>query len=383
MRILPLFLATALSLGASTSYAQDKLKLTTNLDAYERLPEEQNSNNGFVSAQGDQELDDDKPLGKGVEPSVRSVTAGKIKTSQASVIDSDGRVRDVSDNDALISINIFGVGSALDDITPKMMQLYVDKVNAYIRTLSGNEISQISPNDFGKIPPSGVAFLTSNQIRGITSAQIKVLTRDQITQLNSGQIKELFGRLNEADFDVIFSQITKKQVRDFIVRLSPPELKSLSANQLSKIDVEVFSRLSSQQFAAFSPDQIATFTTSQVNNFTDNQLYWSYLRLTPGLQRANFIRILSRDRLIAAIKFLPKSSYAQVFNDSNPRVLASLIAAVSDSEKTYLVEHLNGVMISEIIDDLPDSLILKLKPDQLAFLNKEQANKVAILTANQ
>lgn len=383
MRILPLFLATVISLGASTSYAQGKLKLTSNLDSHERLPEEQKSDDGFVSAQGLQEQDDDKPLGKGVEPSVGPIAARNIRTSRANSIDSDSRVGDVSENDALMSINIFGVGSALDDITPNMMQLYVDKVNAYIRTLSGNEISQISPNDFGKIPPSGIAFLNPSQIRGITSAQIKVLTRDQITQLNSGQIKELFGKLNEVDFDIIFGQITKKQVQDFIVRLSPSELKSLSANQLSKMDVEVFSRLSSQQFAAFSSDQIATFTTSQVNNFTDNQLYWSYLKLTPGLQRANFIRILSRDRLIAAIKFLPKTSYAQVFNDSNPRVLASLISAVSDSEKTYLVEHLNGVMISEIIDDLPDSLIPKLKPNQLAFLNKEQVNKVAMLMANQ
>lgn len=381
MKIIPLFLATALSLGVSATYAQGKFKLTTNLDSQERLSDEQNDHDGFAATQGYQDQDDDRPLGKGVEPSVKSAGSRNIKSSQGNSIETDTQAGEASD-DAMMSINIFGVGSALDEITPSMMQLYADKVNAYIRTLTANEISKISPNDFGKIPPSGVAFLTLNQIRGITSAQIKALTRDQITQLNSGQIKELFGRLSEADFDIIFSQITKKQVRDFIVRLSPAELKGLSMNQLGKTDVEVFSRLSSQQFAAFSPDQIATFTTSQVNNFTDNQLYWSYLRLTPGLQRANFIRILNRERLIAIIKFLPKTSYAQVFNDANPRVLSSLINAVSDSEKLYLLEQLNGVMISEIFDDLPDSLVPKLKPNQIAFLSKEQANKVVQLTAN-
>lgn len=371
-----------LAFGVGSSYSQTRFQLSSDLVGQDRLGDQPSENISFSNSTPSQLDDEDAPLGNASEMSVPSIRGKNAKLSQNNrAVDSLGAVSSLEGDD-LSTINIYGVGSAIDEITPSMAQLYADKVNSFIRTLTPSEIARISPSDFGKIPPSGIALLSLAQIRGITSAQIKAFTRDQITQLNSSQIKEFFGKLSEDDFDVIYSQISKRQVRDFVVRLSQPELKGLSMKQLGKLDVEVFSKLSNQQFSAFNADQITTFTTSQVNNFTDNQLYWSYIKLAPGLQRANFIRILNRDRLIAMIKFIPKSSYSQVFNDANPRVLASLINAVSDSEKIYLVDQLNGLMISEIFNELPEFIIPKLKPEQLAFLNKEQIVKASSLSSN-
>jgi Mg/Co/Ni transporter MgtE len=196
-------------------------------------------------------------------------------------------------------------------------------------------------------------------------------------QLSSGQIKEFFTTLDEKDFDIIYSQLTRKQICDFVVRLSPKEISSLSIYQLSKLDLDIFSKLSSQQFNAFSEKQVASFTTSQVNSFTDNQLYWSYSKLTNGMQRANFIRILNKEQLASIIKFLPKSSYAKVFNDANPRVLVSLINAVNDGEKEFIVGRLNALMISQIYSELPEVVIAKLRPDQKTFVTEAQLTNAA------
>lgn len=282
-----------------------------------------------------------------------------------------------AEDDGVMSIEINGVGVDLKMLDNALAQSYVDKINAFIRSLTPAQIGQISPNEFGKIPPSGIALLNANQTRGITAAQIQSLSGDQAMQLSSGQIKEFFTTLDEKDFDIIYSQLTRKQIRDFVVRLSPKEISGLSTYQLSKLDLDIFSKLSSQQFNAFSEKQVAAFTTSQVNSFTDNQLYWSYSKLTYGMQRANFIRILNKEQLAAIIKFLPKSSYAKVFNDANPRVLASLINAVNDGEKDFIVGRLNALMISQIYSDLPEVAIAKLRPDQKTYLTEAQLITVA------
>lgn len=282
-----------------------------------------------------------------------------------------------TENDGVMSIQIKGVGVDLKVLDNALAQSYVDKINAFIRSLTPSQIGQIPPNDFGKIPPSGIALLNANQTRAITASQIQSLSGDQAMQLSSGQIKEFFTTLDEKDFDIIYSQLTRKQIRDFVVRLSPKEISSLSTYQLSKLDLDIFSKLSSQQFNAFSEKQVTAFTTSQVNSFTDNQLYWSYSKLGNGMQRANFIRILNKEQLAAIIKFLPKSSYAKVFNDANPRVLASLINAVNDGEKEFIVGRLNSLMISQIYSELPEIAIAKLRPDQKTYLTEGQLVTVA------
>lgn len=282
-----------------------------------------------------------------------------------------------TENDGVMSIEIKGVGVDLKVLDNALAQSYVDKINAFIRSLTPSQIGQIPPNDFGKIPPSGIALLNANQTRAITASQIQSLSGDQAMQLSSGQIKEFFTTLDEKDFDIIYSQLTRKQIRDFVVRLSPKEISSLSTYQLSKLDLDIFSKLSSQQFNAFSEKQVTAFTTSQVNSFTDNQLYWSYSKLGNGMQRANFIRILNKEQLAAIIKFLPKSSYAKVFNDANPRVLASLINAVNDGEKEFIVGRLNSLMISQIYSELPEIAIAKLRPDQKTYLTEGQLITVA------
>lgn len=280
------------------------------------------------------------------------------------------------ENKAVTAIEISGVGVNSKIFDDPIAQAYIDKINVFIRSLTPNQIRLISPVDFGKIPPSGLALLTNSQISAITPDQIQSLSGDQAIELSSGQIKVLYLTLSENDFDIIYSQLSKKQLRDFIVQLSPKEISSLSIYQLSKLDLDVFSNLSSQQFNAFSDSQMAAFTTSQVNSFTDNQLYWSYSKLKNTMQRTNFIRILNKERLAAIIKFLPKSAYAQVFNSANPRVLLGLINAVNDSEKQFIVSRLNGLMISQIYSDLPETLVANLTSDQRAFLTEEQTAKV-------
>ena len=280
------------------------------------------------------------------------------------------------ENKAVTAIEISGVGVNTKIFDDPTAQAYMDKINAFIRSLTPSQIRLISLDDFGKIPPSGLALLSISQISAITPQQIQSLSGDQAIELSSGQIKVLYLTLSEKDFNIIYSQLSKKQLRDFIVQLSPKEISDLSIYQLSKLDLDVFSNLSSQQFNAFSDSQMAAFTTSQVNSLTDNQLYWSYSKLKNTMQRTNFIRILNKERLVAIIKFLPKSAYAQVLNSANPRVLVGLINAVNDSEKQLIVSRLNGLMISQIYSDLPETLAANLTPDQRAFLTEEQSPKV-------
>lgn len=253
-------------------------------------------------------------------------------------------------------------------------RLYVDRINIFLRGLPPAQIKEINPLSISKIPPSGIALLSASQTLALTPEQVQNFTGDQISQLSSEQAKILFSILEDQNFDPIFSQLSKKQVQDFVLRLSPRDMKTLSPLQLSKLDLGIFPKLSTQQFEALSAAQISSFTTGQVNVFTVDQLYWSYQKLKDSERLANFIRIINKEQLISMLKYLPRTIYGQVFSSANPQVILGLINSVNAEEQDYIVSRLNAFMISQIYSDLNKGLIEKLKPEQLIFIPKEALN---------
>lgn len=273
-----------------------------------------------------------------------------------------------------LSVEVVGGMVGAPEIDFDGLKQYSSLLGAKIRDLYPEQIGEIPPDEFAKIPPSALALLSNYQIAGIRPLQAEQMTGDQISQLNSAQIRVLKNNFDEDLFSLIFSQMTKQQVVDYVVSSKPEELKKLNGKQLQQLDFSVFSKISSQQFLSFGADQIVGFSPEQVNYFNDDQLYWCYTRLTNKRDRDNFIAILNKESIAKIIRFIPKSNYKDVFNAASATALAGLLNTVKDSDKIFILENISPLTVLRISNDLTESDIARLKPDQKIFL--KQSNQI-------
>lgn len=267
-----------------------------------------------------------------------------------------------------INIEISG-GKSSSDIDFDGLSKYSNLIGSQVRELSPEQIGEISVDQFSNIPPSAIALLSNAQIASITQDQAVKMTGDQIAQLNSSQIRVFKNKFDSVLFDSLFSQLTKQQVVDYVVSARPEELQKMSSHQLQQVDTGAFDKISGQQFLAFKPDQISNFTPGQVNSFNDDQLYWSYSRLTNISDRNNFIAILNKESIARLLKFIPRSSYKEVFNAASVTALSGLLDSVKDNDKQFILAYLSPLTVLRLSSFLTPSDINRLRPDQKTFID--------------
>lgn len=266
-----------------------------------------------------------------------------------------------------INIEISG-GKNSSEIDFDGLSKYSNLIGAQVRDLSPDQIGEIPVDQFSNIPPSAIALLSNAQIAGITQDQVITMTGDQISQLNSAQIRVFKNKFDSSLFDALFSRLTKQQVVDYVVSSRPEELQKMSNIQIQQLDKSVFDNMSNQQFLSFSHDQLSNFTPGQVNSFNDDQLFWSYSRLTNKGDRDNFIAILNKESVARLLKFIPRSSYKDVFNAASVTALSGLLESVKDSDKQFILSYLSPLTVLRVSSFLNQSEINRLRPDQKTFL---------------
>ena len=211
----------------------------------------------------------------------------------------------------------------------------------------------------GALKPAQVNALTAEQLIDIDE-NIKGLTTASVAALNITEIGKTDGLLS---------------------KLTPDQMKSLSAKQVAAMPNDVFSNLTSQQITSLSPTAMTGITAGQVSKLAT---------LTP-----NGLTYLTGPQISSISNTTVVQAIANKFTDAPPifptlAQVASFTAAKFNSlTDTTGLEKLTNAQVSKILPStilnlqsaILDKILLKLSPAQLDSLTGKQLQDLGLMSS--